>query len=178
VQAYDIPTTELLPSQQPHPSPPNVLAISPNGSVLISASPTPPTIYIQDRRRGGSTPVNFHPMDDQTPVSCAAFQALDGPVQPSYTYFLLGFQDGKMVIYRLFLPGHLEYHDHSQSRHPHLFQLQPVRINVIRKLHKAAMGGVRASEFIPGHKMRAISIGYDGRCRLVDFRGGGQILRT
>jgi hypothetical protein len=83
-----------------------------------------------------------------------------------------------MVMYRLFLPGHLEYHDHNHSRHPHFFQLQPVRTSIIRKLHKAAMGGVRAAEFIPGHKMQVISIGYDGRCRIVDFQGGGQILRT
>ncbi|KAF2034314.1 hypothetical protein EK21DRAFT_40819, partial [Setomelanomma holmii] len=174
VQAYSIPTAELLPSQQPHPSPPNVIALSNDGSVLLSASPGPPTVYLQDRRWGGSAPVNFRPTDALTPVSCAAFQTLEVTQPLSYTNFLLGFQDGKMVLYRLFLPTSPKHHKTSGSSHMPSFQLQPVRVGAIKKLHKATMGGVTAAEFIPGYKSRIVSTGHDGRCRLIDFEGGGK----
>ena len=48
----------------------------------------------------------------------------------------------------------------------------------MKKLHKAAMGGITAAAFVPGYASRVVSIGHDGRCRLVDFKGGGKILRT
>lgn len=69
---------------------------------------------------------------------------------------------------------------HTKS-HPNQTQAliqQPLKVGSIRKLHKAAMGGITAAEFIPGYKSRAISIGHDGRCRLVDFEDGGTVLRT
>jgi WD40 repeat protein len=166
VQAYDIPSAELLPPQQPHPSPPNVLAVSSDANVLLSASPAPPTIYLQDRRWSGSACVRFQLTDTHTPVSCAAFQMFDGC---SYTNFVLGFQNGQLAVYRLYVP------DASSARPSHL---QPVRIGAIQKLHKAAMGGITAAAFIPGYKSRVVSIGLDGRCRLVDFADGAQVLRT
>ena len=166
VQAYDIPSTELLPPQQPHPSPPNILAVSSDANVLLSASPAPPTIYLQDRRWDGSACVRFQLTDTHTPVSCAAFQTLDGS---SYTRFVLGFQNGQMAVYRLYVP------DASSARPSHL---QPVRVGAIQNLHKAAMGGITAAAFIPGYKSRVVSIGVDGRCRLVDFADGAQALRT
>jgi hypothetical protein len=166
----------MLPPQQPHPSPPSVITISGDGSVLISASPTPPTIFIQDRRWGGSAPVNFRPTDALTPVRCAAFQVGPNLAQVTYTNFVLGFQDGKMVMYRLFLPT--KHRKHPRQDHLQSFQLQPVKVGVIKKLHKASMGGVIAVGFIPGYESRVISIGHDGRCRLMDFRGGGKVLRT
>jgi hypothetical protein len=56
--------------------------------------------------------------------------------------------------------------------------MQPVRIGAIKKVHKPAMGGVSAAEFIPGFKSRVVSIGHDGKVRLVDFERGGKVLRT
>jgi WD40 repeat protein len=175
VQAYHIPTAELWPSLPSHPSPPNTIAISSNGAVLLSASPDPPAIYLQDRRLGGSAPVNFRPTDAQSPATCAAFQQSSSTIQPAYTYFVLGFQDGLLAMYRLFLPS-LRGEPHIQQTQS--FQLQPVRIGAIKKLHKAAMGGITAAEFIPSYKSRVVSIGHDGRCRLVDLGGGGKVLRT
>ncbi|KAH7078747.1 hypothetical protein BKA63DRAFT_409430 [Paraphoma chrysanthemicola] len=166
VQAYSIPTAELLPSQQPHPSPPSVIAMSGDGSVLISASPTPPTVYIQDRQRRGSAPVSFQPTDALTSVTCAAFQASNLEQQLLYANFLLGFQDGKMVLYRLFLPAPASHSEPSKPSRIQSFQLQPVRVGAIKKLHKATMGGIIAAAFIPGYKSRIVSIGHDGRCRL------------
>ncbi|KAF1914036.1 WD40-repeat-containing domain protein, partial [Ampelomyces quisqualis] len=167
VQAYSIPTAVMLPSQQPHPSPPNVIAVSSDGSVLLSASPSPPTIYLQDRRRGDSAPVTFQPMDASAPVSCAAFQKHDGLMEPLYTNFLLGFQDGRMVMYRLYLPSQKKQSEHCDAdNRMQVCRLQPVRVGATKKLHKPVMGGVIAAEFLPEYKSRIISIGNDGRCRL------------
>ena len=180
MQAYSIPTAELMPSLPPHPSPPNAIALSKKGEVLLSASPTPPTIYLQDRRWGGSAPVSFQPTDAHSPVTCAAFQTLEGPFQPSYSNFVLGFQDGALAMYRLFLPDSAERSKAAHAHHYHTqgFLLQPIRVGATRKLHKAAMGGITAVEFLPGYKSRIVSIGHDGRCRLVDFEHGGSVLRT
>ncbi|KAF2621299.1 hypothetical protein BU25DRAFT_483102 [Macroventuria anomochaeta] len=169
IQAYSLPTGDLLPSFHSHPSPPNVVAISNDGDVLLSASPSPPTILLQNRRWAGLAAVNFKPTDTSSALTCAAFQAFDGTPQSSYIQFVLGFKDGILAMYKVFLPSL------SQSRHaPHAdqildFQLQPVRVGAMSKLHKAAMGGVTAAAFIPGYKSRVVSIGHDGRCRLVDF---------
>lgn len=177
VQAYCVPTAEMLPAPLSHPSPPNVIAVSGHGSVLLSASPSPPTIYLQDRRWGGGAPVNFHPTDAQSPVSCAAFQMCRASQKPSDTRFLLGFQDGTLALYKLFLPPRSRSHESPYRRDAQAFHLQPVRVGVIKRLHKAAMGGTMAAEFLPGYTSRIVSVGYDGRCRLVDFEGG-KVLRT
>lgn len=179
VQAYSIPTAELMPTLLSHSSPPNTIAVSGNGDVLLSASPDPPTIYLQDRRWGGSAPVKFQPTDAaHSPVTCAAFHTLDDTIQPAYANFVLGFQDGCLAMYQLYLSSLSESRRTSDTHQQRSFQLQPVRIGVIKKLHKAAMGGATAAEFIPGYNSRVVSIGHDGRCRLVDFEGGGKVLRT
>ncbi|KAI9656350.1 MAG: hypothetical protein M1821_005013 [Bathelium mastoideum] len=37
---------------------------------------------------------------------------------------------------------------------------------------------ITAAAFMPGHKTRAVSVGIDGKCRLIDFERGVTILRT
>jgi hypothetical protein len=122
--------------------------------------------------------VNYRSTDANAPVSCAVFRVEEDEAEHSYTLFVLGFQDGRLVLYRLFLPRSSRHRNHRYSHHAQSFQLQPVRIAAIGKLHKAAMGGIAAAEFLPGYKSRIVSIGHDGRCRLVDFEGGGKVLRT
>jgi hypothetical protein len=150
--------------------------MSSDGIVLLSASSDPPTIYLQDTRWGGNAPVNFHPTEARSPGTCAAFQQFSGPIKPAYTNFLIGFQDGLLAMYRLFLPTL-----RKRNAEPHQtqsFSLQPVRIGAMKRVHKPATGGVSAAEFIPGFKSRVVSIGFDGKCRIVDFEGGGKVLRT
>jgi hypothetical protein len=83
-----------------------------------------------------------------------------------------------MAMYRLYLPVISKRPSHSHLHHSQGLQLQPVRIGAIKRLHKPAMGGVIAAEFLPCYKSRVVSIGHDGRCRLVDFEGGSKVLRT
>lgn len=178
MQAYSVSSDTLLPSLSPHPSPPNTIAISVNGALLLSTSPSPPTIYLQDQRHGGNGPVHFCPADARAPASCAAFQQSAAPEELSYTRFVIGFQDGLLVMYRIFLPSLQERHRTLHKSQMQGFRLQPTRVGVVKQLHKAAMGGISAVDFIPGYKSRTVSIGHDGKCRLVDFEGGVKILRT
>lgn len=178
VQAYCISTGELLPSPQIHVSPPNVLAISKDGNVLLSASPTPPVVLLQDLRPGGAVPTNFQPTDARSPVACACFHTCDYPLHSPYLLFLLGFQDGTLALYRILLSKLPRPYANSHLYRAQTSQLQPIKVGSIRKLHKAVMGGITAAEFIPGYNSRVVSIGHDGRCRLVDFENGGRVLRT
>ncbi|EFQ87927.1 hypothetical protein PTT_16381 [Pyrenophora teres f. teres 0-1] len=139
VQAYSIPTKELLSPMPSHPSPPNTIAISGNGTILLSTSPEPPTIYLQDRRYEGSAPLDFRLTDAHSAVSCAAFQKLTGQIQPPYTNFVLGFQDGTLAMYRVLLPSFQERCGEGDTHQMWPFRLQPVRVGVLRKLHNAAM---------------------------------------
>ena len=178
VQAYSIPTAELLPSFSSHPSPPTALAISSEGNVLLSASPSPPTVYIQDRRWASNPLVNFHPDDTKSPVTCASFQDPEHDKEQWLLRFVLGFQDGSLVVYRLFLPSLSETNKQPSASLDGPPQLRVARLGAVRKLHKAVMGGIKAAEFLPCFKSRIVSIGHDGKCRLIDFDTKGRILRT
>ncbi|KAF2000169.1 hypothetical protein P154DRAFT_563479 [Amniculicola lignicola CBS 123094] len=192
IQAYSIPTARLLPPLQAHPSPPTVLAIAAKGEVLMSASANPPIVFLQDMRGGEGggrgVPLEFWPRHARAPVACAAFRsfAREEWDEQASCVFALGFQDGMLAVYRLSLPalpgvslrgsgfgsGSVAGLSGHQLR-------RPSKLGYIRKLHKAAMGGVCAAEFLPGYKLRVVSVGFDGRCRLVDFEdGGGKVLRT
>ncbi|KAF2681212.1 hypothetical protein K458DRAFT_275523, partial [Lentithecium fluviatile CBS 122367] len=181
IQAYYIPTGELLPPPQIHSSPPSVLAISADGDILLSASPSPPTMFLQDLRVGGSIPTNLQPKDAASPAVFATFQAGDHSIASS-TSFVVGFQDGSLSLFRLAKTSRrASYLDPSLN--PSLnpgqgLSLQPTRVKTINKLHRAAMGGITAAEFLPGYKARVVSIGHDGRCRLVDFEGGGRTVAS
>lgn len=177
IQAYSLPTGDLLPPAHTHPSTPNVLAASSNGDLLLSASPSPPTILIQDWRLGGLAPTHFKPTESTTSVTCAAFDTIGSTRRSLQTNLLLGFRDGTLAMYRVFLPV-LTHAQTAPTSFSQTFQLQIAKVGVIRKLHRALMGGVTATAFVPGYASRVVSVGSDGRCRLVDFEQGGQKLRT
>lgn len=178
MHAYHISTAQLFPPLSPHPSPPNVIAVSSDGNILLSASSVPPVIYMHDQRLGGSGSVRFFPTDSDAAVTCAAFKASVDSHQPSRTQFALGFQDGMVAVYRVSLPRLPQNSEGSRFDQIRPAQLQPARVGVMQKLHKGAIGGCTAVEFIPGYRSRIVSTGHDGRCRLVDFGYGGKILRT
>ncbi len=178
VQAYHIPTAQLLPSLSSHPSPPNAMAISSDGSVLISVSPEPPTLHIQDLRRTGIAPVRFQPPVRHSAVTCLSFQDTGRPGKRLHMKFALGFQNGTLVVYRLFLPSLAELRENNSSYRGRPIQASTARIGAIKNLHKATMGGIAALEFIPRTGTRIATVGHDGRCRLVDFAENGTILKT
>ncbi|KAF1949947.1 hypothetical protein CC80DRAFT_554848 [Byssothecium circinans] len=178
IQAYCVPTNELLPPPQIHPSPPNVLAISSDGNILLSASPSPPAIFMQDLRLGGNASVNLQSTHPRSPAVIAAFRPDDEYANPSCAKFVLGFQDGTLSLYRLAIPAKRPSYMDVHLGQSKAFQLQPKKLGSMRKLHKAAIGGITAAGFLPGYESRLVSAGHDGRCRLVDFEGDGRVLRT
>lgn len=177
IHAYSIPTGESLPSLDSCTCSPTVVAISGNGDILLSASASPPTIWIQDRRVRGLRAVEFKCTDSTTTVTCAAFGAV-GEAKVEAVPFVLGFKDGTVVKYEAVLPA-LAHLGQSPSRSRwSSVHLQATKISAIKKVHKAAMGGVAAIAFVPGYRSRVISAGHDGRCRFVNLGNGGQLLRT
>lgn len=91
---------------------------------------------------------------------------------PSRMIFTMGFRDSTLVFYRLATRSSQRCIESSS------FLKQPVRICVAQKLHKSAMGGVAAVKFISNCKNRVVSVGHDGKCRLIDFKSKAIILRT
>lgn len=84
-----------------------------------------------------------------------------------------------LALYRLAMPSLPGATELSGIHQPQALQYrQPVKVGSIKKLHKSAMGGICATEFIQGYRARAVSVGHDGKCRLVDFEEGGEVLRT
>ncbi|KAF2202517.1 WD40 repeat-like protein, partial [Delitschia confertaspora ATCC 74209] len=169
IQTYSISTGELLPPLQSHPSPPTAVTISPNGTILLTASSKPPTVLLQDMRTIGAAALTFRPTISEAAVSCASFQCKHSRGQENYTTFILGFRDGTLALYRLYIP--------NLPRNPQAWRLYPQRVllhkpnelGVYRRLHKPAMGGITAAEFLPGYKARVISVGYDGLCLSVNL---------
>ncbi|KAH7406285.1 hypothetical protein DE146DRAFT_779803, partial [Phaeosphaeria sp. MPI-PUGE-AT-0046c] len=93
------------------------------------------------------------------------------------TKFVLGSKDGTVAVYRLsLLSSSITPSGASQSQN----DVRTMRICTPIRLHSAAMGGVRAVEFLPGYLSRFVSLGLDSRCRITDFNviGGKNILRT
>ncbi|KAF2727416.1 hypothetical protein EJ04DRAFT_595011 [Polyplosphaeria fusca] len=174
IQIYSIASAELLPPLHSHSSAPSVLALSSDGEVLLSASRKPPTIHIRDVRAPGTVPISIQPRTTISAATCCTFQT-EHPV--STCDFLLGFGDGTLGAYRLVIPT-LREDGPTNGRTRSCPLRQPSEIGCIKKLHKAAMGGVCAVEFIPGFGSRAISVGHDGKCRIVDFSKGSRVLRT
>jgi hypothetical protein len=168
----------MLPPLSAHPSPPNVIAISSDGRIVLSASPAPLAVYLHDQRLNGNGHVQFCPRETNANITCAAFQASSDIRESSNTHFLLGFQDGMVAVYRVLVPT--IPHDSVQSNNQEMLPIhfRPVLVGATKSLHKPAMGGCKAAEFVPGYKSRIVSTGRDGRCRLVDFGDGGTILRT
>ncbi|CAI6336161.1 unnamed protein product [Periconia digitata] len=176
IQAYQIPTNTLLSPQLPHPSPPDVLAISPSGEIMISASPNPPVLFIHDLRQGANNvPFNVYPPHASSAITQAAFQPYECSqiISSSATIlrYILGFQDGSLSYHQYHLTTNsLET---ASLHHP-----QPKLLDAIPNLHKASTGGVKAVAFLPPirsgpHELvssvRIVTIGLDGRCRLVSL---------
>ncbi|OCK82511.1 hypothetical protein K432DRAFT_391167 [Lepidopterella palustris CBS 459.81] len=166
-QSYSLRHGHLQERAQPHPSPPTVLAASKSkaSNLLLSASHSPPTIFIQDySTRTQNPPLQLQPSASASPVACASFH-------PTLTTtFLLGFVDGTLASYKIT--------DNPTYIYGRTRPQQAIELGQFLKLHKAAMGGIKAAEFIPGYKSRAVSAGRDGKVKLVDFQRGGVVLRT
>jgi hypothetical protein len=109
-------------------------------------------------------PMYFQPTDALAPVTCAVL-AKEGQCDNKHVYIVLRFMDGTDVLCNIHV-----------SATP--FRTQPVKMGGTKRLHKPGMRGVKAAEFISDYTSRVISVGLDGRCRLVDLSKASKVYRT
>jgi hypothetical protein len=190
IQHYSINESRLLDSPSPHPSPPTVLAVSPTFHLMLSASEKPTVIYLQNLTLKTAA-IQLHPSASSAAIATASFH----PERPNI--FLLAFKDGTIAAYdatrlaRSSAPRNVSTSRPAANGHTgeisHFSNLH--RITNVRNLSDppdasldtkigSKSVAITGAEFLPGFRTRAISVGADGRCRLIDFEGGGKILRT
>lgn len=157
---------------------------------MLSASEKPTVIYLQNLTL--KTPaIQLHPSASNAAIATASFHPERSNV------FLLAFKDGTIAAYDATrLARNCAPHTGSASRP--VTNGQAGEISHFSNLHRitsireksdppdaspnTAVGSksvsITGAAFLPGFRTRAISVGADGRCRLVDFEAGGKILRT
>ena len=189
VQCYSLNNSQLLDPLCLHPSPPTVLAVSPNNNLIISASESPPLVYLQNLQLG-TQPQAIYPQSSSAAVVVAAFHPERANV------FMLGFRDGTISAHdatRIMREKRVGNTTTGRGRNP-TRATQSGEIGVLKAVHTATTGNTAKSDgmalpstqgsvitgasFIPGQRTRAVTVGTDGRCRIVDFEQGGKILRT
>ncbi|RMY74365.1 hypothetical protein D0862_14124 [Hortaea werneckii] len=178
VQRYSTERGRLLSPSQTHGSAPIALAVSSTGHLMVSASDGPPCIYLKHLAHN-SPPILIEPRASDAAVCSAAFH----PERPNV--FLLGFRDGTLAAY--------DGTRVSRKQHGTLSNQEIVNDGEIARfvgLHRVTAkavpktgittrpASISGAAFLHGYKTRAISVGSDGRCRLLDFADGGIILRT
>ncbi|KAK7547742.1 WD40-repeat-containing domain protein [Phyllosticta citricarpa] len=179
VQSYSLRQACLLEPSHTHPSPPTVLAISHTSHLLLSGSERPPTIYLQNLTL--RTPaVSLHPRASDAAVERASFH----PERPNV--FLLAFKDGTLAAYdatRILGRAGRGGTGGEVGSFKNLHNVTSLIVadkenDCFRSPGVGRSTSITGAAFLPGHRSRAISVGADGRCRLLDFDRGGTILRT
>jgi len=190
IQCYSVHESRMLDPTQTHPSPPTVMAVNATGQLMISASEAPPILYLQNLTL--RTPaLQLFPSASTSSVILAAFH----PERPNL--FMLAFRDGTLAAYNATQLARRNgaKMDVNSSLH------KDGKAGEIGRFHKLHRTTTRASPemdpsltpadtpgmtsmsitgaaFLPGYRLRAVTAGADGRCRIIDFEEGGQVLRT
>lgn len=199
IQCYSAGKEEVEDVGQQHPSKPNVMAVSPDGGTMISASENPTVVFVLALKTREMAR-QLHPRVGEGSVVVAAFHPERAKV------FLLGFKDGSLVAYDLSgLRGRvgIDVKEARQDLDSIIKELGRFKrlhrmtnrgtIDTTGRLDAAVLSGwdegtrtssvgaksvaITGAAFLPGHKSRAVSVGADGRCRLVEFEGQ-TVLRT
>ncbi|CAD0110278.1 unnamed protein product, partial [Aureobasidium uvarum] len=189
IQHYSIHESRQLDPLSNHPSPPTVLAVSPTSHLMLSASENPTVVYLQNLTLK-TTAIQLHPSASSAAIATASFH----PERPNV--FLLAFKDGTIAAYdatKVARSGERTGNKSLSTTNGHAGEISHFsnlhRITNVRNLSDppdASLNTIVGSKsvaitgaaFLPGFRTRAISVGADGRCRLIDFEAGGRILRT
>jgi len=191
VQMYSLTEQRLLSPGPCHPSPPTVIAISPSSHLLLSCSEAPPIIYLQALVLG-TQPTRFQPWVSNAPVMRAAFH------KSRPNMFALAFKDGTVAAYDYnkisrAQPALSVERMRTDIRQPgeigHFKQHHVVTttglVDPDGYISTASLGGyddatktvaagarsigITGIGFIPGFRARCVSVGADGKCKIVDF---------
>ncbi|MCJ1379873.1 hypothetical protein MMC17_002976 [Xylographa soralifera] len=174
VQSYSISEARILDPAQTHPSPPTVFAISPSPCLLVSASPCPPTVYLQSLVLEGC-PKMLVPSSTTAAVAVAAFH-LERP-----SILVLGFVDGSMAVYDT---AHLFHGSNDHKRIVEVASAENIHTIVTEAVpplnhdrHSSAGSdnignksvSITSVAFVPGSECTTVSVGADGKCCTTDF---------
>ena len=192
MQSYSLNQSCLLDPSQPHPSPPTVFALSHTSHLLLSASDSPPLIYLTNLILG-TRPVSIRPQCSSSAVVAAGFH----PERPNI--FVLAFADGSAAVYdavQLFNDKGI-----GERKSGPAGTGVGGEIASIKRLHAVGTWvsenersletnsrtigigykglGITATAFVPGFKDRAVTVGADGKCCVVDFaKRGARLVNT
>lgn len=174
IQCYSTEAQQLCSPPQTLASPAAALAISPTGHLMVSAQGSPPVVFLNDLAKNSAATV-LKPQASTSGIAIAAFHPERANI------FTLAFDDGTLAIY----DASRMSRGIESGRHVNQHYVGKGEIGRIDKLHHAVRvkdeSGSRATTgaaFIPGYKLRMITVGVDGRCKLVDFSEGAKVLRT
>ncbi|GIZ39113.1 hypothetical protein CKM354_000250400 [Cercospora kikuchii] len=176
IQQYSLEKYRLLEPLQKHESAPVALAVSCTGDLMLSASSDPPAIFLK-RMTPSSTSTLIQPTSSTAAVCTAAFH----PERPNI--FMLGFRDGTVAAFDatkiVNITGTYETQlnfgwEISSFQNLH----RKVTTENIRSESTSIFAPIAGVAFLPGYKLRAVTAGRDGRCRIIDFAKGGIVLRT
>lgn len=162
----------------PHASPPTVLAISAISDLILSASANPPTVQLS-HFLSDKAPTLLQPEVSSEAVVAAAFHPNRAGT------FLLAFADGTLVAYDA--AGLLTTDNSKGARSLTLGSGRGGEIAYVKSTHTSSaddwvpplvsVGSVvldiTAVAFVPGSTCTAVSVGTDGRCRVIDFASKG-----
>ncbi|KAM3415940.1 hypothetical protein BST61_g9431 [Cercospora zeina] len=176
IQQYSLTTSRLLEPLQKHESAPVALAVSCNGDLMLSASSDPPAIYLRNTAQDARS-ILIQPNASTAPVCAAAFH----PERPNM--FLLGFRDATAAAFDATKLANIAGTYSTQLKAGwEIASLQNLHRKVTAEdfLSEATsiVSPIAGVAFLPGFKLRAVTAGRDGRCRIVDFANGGIVLRT
>nr|OQO21424.1 hypothetical protein B0A51_10174 [Rachicladosporium sp. CCFEE 5018] len=174
VQCYSTEGQRLLSPPEVLASSPVVLAVSPNGGLMVTAERDPPSVYLKYLR--GTTPSTMVVLQSSgTGVAVTAFH----PDRPEV--FLLGFEDGTLAVIDVSRLANVA----NDGLYADQKRVGKAELGRIRNLHKSTTSRSRSRDksitgaaFLPDRALRVISVGADGRCRLSDFSGKPTILWT
>ena len=174
IQCYSTHAQQLLSPPQTLATPAVALAISATGHLTISAQGSPPVVFLKDLTKNSAATL-VKPQASTSGITVAAFHPERANI------FLLAFDDGTLAVFdaSLLKRGNAQgkYNDQSHAGKAEIGRKKQLH----RPMHFKNEGRSRAisgAAFVPGNKLKTVTVGIDGRCKLLDFSDGANVLRT
>ncbi|PPJ58974.1 hypothetical protein CBER1_04135 [Cercospora berteroae] len=176
IQQYSLERCRLLEPLQKHESAPVALAVSCTGELMLSASSDPPSIYLRSIAQN-STSILIQPSASTAAVCAAAFHPQRSNI------FMLGFRDATVAAFDATKIVNITGTYETQlSFGWEISSFQELHRKVITEnilsQSTSIVAPIAGVAFLPGYRLRAVTAGRDGRCRIIDFADGGVVLRT
>ena len=197
VQSYSMSDARLSDTSHDHPTQPSTIAISCDARYMVSTSAAPPTIHLSDLSMN-MRPVLILPNCSPSAVVASAFHP------EIVSLFMLAFADGTVALFdALHLVPKLDTEQGNTAGYPGV--VRPLAF--IKDLHAPGTAtaqetvhegvgsdgvddgtglvsignksqSITAVAFVPGNITTAVTVGSDGRCFVVDFSHGANVLHA